>query len=79
MDWMEITLAAQPDRLDEICADLEETGVSGLVILDEASAVDFLEKNRQYWDYVDDDVLRRLAGVCAVQFYLEDFNNETVQ
>ena len=72
MDWMEITLAAQPDRLDEICADLEETGVSGLVILDEASAVDFLEKNRQYWDYVDDDVLRRLAGVCAVQFYLED-------
>ena len=72
MDWLEITLAAQPDRLDGVCAELEEAGVSGLVILDEASVRDFLEKNRKYWDYVDDDVLRQLAGVCAVRFYLED-------
>ena len=72
MDWMEITLTSQPNRLDAVCAELEEAGVSGLVILDEASVEDFLDKNRKYWDYVDDDVLRRLAGVCAVQFYLED-------
>ena len=72
MDWLEITLAAQPDRLDGTCAELEEAGVSGLVILDEDSVRDFLEKNRKYWDYVDDEVLRRLAGVCAVRFYLED-------
>ncbi len=72
MDWLEVTLAAQPDRLDGTCADLEEAGVSGLVILDEASVRDFLDKNRKYWDYVDDDVLRQLSGVCAVRFYLED-------
>ena len=72
MDWLEITLASRPDRLDAVCTDLEEAGVSGLVILDEDSVRDFLEKNRKYWDYVDDDVLRQLAGVCAVRFYLEN-------
>ncbi len=48
--------------------------MTGLVINDEDAVRDFLEKNRKYWDYVDDDVLEKIAGVSTVQFYLEDSN-----
>ena len=72
MNWLEVTVSAQPDKLDALCDDLERAGVSGLVINDEATVNDFLEKNRKYWDYVDDDVFDKIRGVCTVQFYLED-------
>ena len=32
----------------------------------------FLEQNRQYWDYVDDALLERIAGVARVKFYVPD-------
>ena len=72
MDWLEITINTRHDDLDPLCERLGSLDVSGLVINDEASVVDFLDKGKKYWDYVDDDVLDRVRGVCSVQFYLED-------
>ena len=50
---------------------LEQQGITGVIIDDEADFKDFLEHNRQYWDYVDEDLLREKAGVSRVTFYLE--------
>lgn len=72
MNWLEVTVKSTPDTIDALCESLEANGVSGLVINDEDMVRDFLEKNRKYWDYVDDDVFEKIAGVCTVQFYLED-------
>lgn len=72
MNWIEVTVCAVPDKLDELCDSLENAGVSGLVINDEATVNDFLDKNKKYWDYVDDEVFDSVRGVCSVQFYLED-------
>ncbi len=72
MNWLEITVRSAPEKLDELCAALESAGVSGLVVNDETAVNDFLDKNRKYWDYVDDEVFERIRGVCSVQFYLED-------
>lgn len=72
MNWLEITLNTEREQLDGVCSALEALGVSGLVINDEEQVKSFLETERQYWDYVDDDVLKRVEGVCSVQFYLED-------
>lgn len=72
MNWLEVTAASVPEKLDELCEQLEAAGVSGLVINDEASVTDFLEKNKKYWDYVDDEVFDKVRGICTVQFYLED-------
>ena len=41
------------------------------MIDDEADFQSFLENNRQYWDYVDDDLLAQKKGVSRVTFYLE--------
>lgn len=72
MQWMEITLKTSHERIEELTARLEELGVEGLVIEDETDIRDFLEKNRKYWDYVDDEFLKSMENVSRVKFYLED-------
>lgn len=72
MNWLEITVESEPEELEDLCTALEAAGVEGLVIQDEATVNDFLEKNKKYWDYVDDEVLERVRGICSASFYLED-------
>ena len=72
MNWIEARIDTHPRQLDALCARLEEAGISGLVIDDEADFKDFLENNHQYWDYVDDELLREKKGLCRVTFYLSD-------
>lgn len=71
MNWLEVSIDANHDELDRLCRDLEELGVSGLVITDEAVVQDFLDNERKYWDYVDDSVMESVRGICRVTFYLE--------
>lgn len=70
--WLEIAINTTPDRLDEVTAKLVAAGMSGLVIEDEAEFQQFLEQNRQYWDYVDEELLNRMKGVTRVKFYVTD-------
>ena len=57
--------------MDAVTDMLEQQGVTGVMIDDEADFQGFLENNRQYWDYVDDDLLAQKKGVSRVTFYLE--------
>ena len=41
------------------------------VIDDETEFQDFLENNRQCWDYVDEDLEKRMRGKSRVTFYLQ--------
>ena len=70
--WLEIAINPPPDRLDEVIAKLTAAGMAGLVIEDEAEFQQFLEQNRQYWDYVDQELLDRMKGVTRVKFYVTD-------
>lgn len=70
--WLEITMEAGADALDDVCARLTGAGLNGLVVEDEADFRAFLEQNRQYWDYVDDELLERMKGAARVRFYVTD-------
>lgn len=72
MNWLEITVNAENGDIDGLCALLEDLGAGGLVIEDESDFESFLEKNREYWDYVDDDLRAEKRGVSRVKFYLAD-------
>ena len=72
MNWIEVHIDTCPAALDDLCARLEGMGVTGLVVDDEADFKDFLKNNHQYWDYVDDELLREKKGLCRVTFYLSD-------
>ena len=71
MDWLELKIGTSHAGLDAVTDMLEQQGVTGVMIDDEADFQSFLENNRQYWDYVDDDLLAQKKGVSRVTFYLE--------
>lgn len=71
MEWLEITIDAPGNGIDELVLELEMMGIEGLVIEDEADFLSFLENNRKYWDYVDEELLSSRRGVSRVKFYLE--------
>ena len=71
MAWLELWIDAPSGDLEAVCAHLEDLGVSGLVIEDEADFLAHLESNRQIWDYVDEALSASMAGKSRVTFYLE--------
>ena len=71
MEWLELNIDTSHAGLDAVTDMLEQQGVTGLIIDDEADFQSFLENNRQYWDYVDEELLEQKKGVCRVTFYLE--------
>ena len=70
--WLEVTVNTTPDLLDQVCAKLAAAGMDSVVIEDEQDFLSFLEQNKQYWDYVDQELLDRMKGVARVKFYVTD-------
>ena len=72
MQWIEASFRTHSQDIDALCEKLTELGADGLVIEDEADFRRFLEQNRQYWDYVDEELEARYRGVSRVKLYVED-------
>jgi len=72
MNWLEVTVNAENVDLDWLCSLLDGLGAGGLVIEDQSDFETFLKENREYWDYVDEELLREKEGVSRVKFYLSD-------
>lgn len=72
MQWLEIFIDTVPEGIDAVCARLIALGTSGFEIEDEQDFMDFLENNRQYWDYVDDALLGEKKGKCRIKLYIPD-------
>ena len=72
MTYTEVTIECAPEDIDSVCDRLTATGCGGFVIENEADLKDFLENNRRYWDYVDESLQQRYAGLSRVKCYLED-------
>lgn len=70
--WLEVTLPVPAERLDRVCDILTANGMAGLVVEEEGDFLRFLEQNRQYWDYVDEGLARRMKGASRVKFYVPD-------
>lgn len=72
MRWIEAVIETKSEEIEKLCDDLTDLGVDSMVIEDEADFRDFLEKNRQYWDYVDSELERKFEGMSRIKFYLSD-------
>lgn len=72
MNWLELHINTNHKGLDPVTALLSSLGIDSVVIDDETDFQEFLENNHQYWDYVDEDLEKQMAGKSRITFYLED-------
>ena len=77
--WLEVAVNTTPERLDEVTAKLTAAGMASVVIEDEGDFKQFLEQNRQYWDYVDEALAQHMKGLCRVKLYVTDDADGRVQ
>lgn len=71
MKWLALHIDTAPSGLEPVEAALSALGIDGLVIEDEEDFRRFLAQNKQYWDYVDEELDRSMAGKCRITFYVE--------
>ena len=72
MAWLEITLDTDSEKIESVAARLTAQGFAELVIEDQAEFETFLDENRAYWDYIDEDLQEKLQGLSHIKLYLED-------
>ncbi len=72
MAWLEITLDTNSEKIESVAAQLTAQGFAELVIEDQAEFESFLDENRAYWDYIDEDLQQQLQGLSRIKIYLED-------
>ena len=72
MSWLEITVPTPQGDLNNAATALTARGFSDLVLEDQGEFEAFLEENRSCWDYIDEELQRRLQGLSQIKLYLED-------
>ena len=72
MKWLALHIDMAPAGLEPVEASLSSLCIDGLVIEDETDFRRFLEQNKQYWDYVDEELDQSMTGKCRVTFYVEE-------
>ena len=72
MAWLEITVNTAPDTIEQTASALTAAGFSDLLMEDQQEMESFLEQNRAYWDYIDENLQQQLQGLSRIKLYLEE-------
>lgn len=72
MDWLRVTVYTSSEGIEAVTGRLYQLGITGLEIEDEKDFKDFLENNTQYWDYVDDELIKEKEKETCVKAYVSD-------
>ena len=70
MDWIKTTITTTAEGIDPISGRLLDLGINGIEIADKDDFMEFLENNRKYWDYVDEELERLKEADTQITFYL---------
>ena len=72
MQWIEVTIKTAPGAIDLVCDRLTVLGFDSFIVDDQDQFHEFLEENRQYWDYVDEGLEQQMQGLSQIRLYLEE-------
>ncbi|MBQ9347873.1 MAG: 50S ribosomal protein L11 methyltransferase [Oscillibacter sp.] len=72
MRYLEVRIDTNHRGLDAVTAMLSSLGIDSVMVEDEEEFRDFLDQNRQYWDYVDQGLENEMKGRSRVTFYLPE-------
>lgn len=71
MQYLEVTVKTTPEGIGLTADALTAMGHDSLVLEDQTELEAFLEDNRACWDYIDEELARRLQGLSQIKLYLE--------
>ena len=71
MDWIQMKIITTGTGIEPVCGALYDMGITGVEISDKDDFREFLENNRKYWDYVDDELAQKMHGLSQIRLYLE--------
>ena len=73
MDWIQIKIITTNRGIEPLCGVLYDMGITGIEISDKDDFKEFLENNRKYWDYVDEELERlKDADSCITVYFSND-------
>lgn len=75
MEWIKLSIFTTTEGIDRVCDALYDIGMKDVQIEDEQEFTEFLEENKKYWDYVDDELINQKKGETKVIIYLENGEN----
>ena len=79
MDYLEVTIQTASAGIEIVANALTASGFDSLVVEDQAQYETFLEENRAYWDYIDEEFQEELQGLSRIKLYLEVDGTEEKQ
>ncbi len=72
MNWIQLKITTTGEGIDPICGALYDMGITGIEISDKDDFKEFLENNRKYWDYVDEELEKLKTADSCITIYLSD-------
>ncbi len=79
MAWLELTISTASSGIEQAANLLTAGGFEDLVLEDQAEFEAFLDQNRAYWDYIDEDLQEALQGLSHIKLYLETTDTAGLQ
>ena len=79
MDYLEVTIQTASEGIEAVASALTAGGFDSLVVEDQAEYETFLEENRAYWDYIDEEFQQELQNLSRIKLYLEVDGTEQKQ
>ena len=70
MEWLEVTIKTISPAIDLLGARLTAIGYDSFIIDDSEDFSEFLKDNTQFWDYVDEELARKMHNVSQIRLYL---------
>ncbi len=78
MAWLELSISTSSAGISQAASALTAAGFADLVLEDQAEFETFLEENKAYWDYIDEELQEKLQGLSCIKLYLENTDTESL-
>lgn len=72
MEWLEVTIKTVSPAIELLGARLTAIGYDSFIVDDSSDFQSFLAENTQYWDYVDEDLAKKMENISQIRLYIEN-------
>ena len=70
MQYLEVKVETCSAGIETVAEHLTAAGFDSLVLEDQEEFETFLDENRAYWDYIDEELQKKLQGLSHITLYL---------